>query len=301
MPEDDKIPCLDALFHRKSDGTLKSTVYRKKTHTDQYLNFASHHPLHQKQGVVRTLIDRAETLISDPTDKAAEIDHVSDALHRCGYPKKIISDVIRSRKLPSSKNNNINKKKSDHQQRRYMAVVPYVRGLSEKVQRIFKRHGVHCALKPNNTLRSMLVRPKDPRPLLDNSDIVYHIPCTSCDIPYIGETARHFKCRLKEHKASVGKVADRKYTRSRVSQAKEEERESALADHAARTNHTIDWDKAKILSSHCQNKKGRWIRESIWVRSEPKGTLNRNEGMYELSRTWDSLLVSRDRIHVTPV
>ncbi len=31
------------------------------------------------------------------------------------------------------------------------------------------------------------------------------------------------------------------------------------------------------------------------VRSEKKGTLNRNEGGYELSHTWDALLVSCDR------
>ena len=31
------------------------------------------------------------------------------------------------------------------------------------------------------------------------------------------------------------------------------------------------------------------------VRSEKKGTLNCNEGGYELSHTWDALLVSRDR------
>ena len=34
MPENNQIPCLDALFHIKPDGTLKTSVYRKKTHTD---------------------------------------------------------------------------------------------------------------------------------------------------------------------------------------------------------------------------------------------------------------------------
>ena len=172
-----------------------------------------------------------------------------------------------------------------------MAVVPYVKGFSEKVQRIYKRHGIQCALKPSNTLRSMLVRPKDPRPKLDTSDVVYRIPCSSCDQPYIGETGRHLKCRIQEHKDSVSKVANQKFTRSRATQEKEKEHKSALADHAAQLNHTIDWDNASILASHCTNKKGRWIRESVMVRSEKEGTLNRNEEGYELSHTWDALLV----------
>ena len=63
------MPFLDAKFTRKEDGSVKSTVYRKKTHTDQYLNFASHHPKHQKLGVVRTLMNRCETITSEEGDK----------------------------------------------------------------------------------------------------------------------------------------------------------------------------------------------------------------------------------------
>ena len=43
--EDKQIPFLDTLLVQREYGSVKLLVYRKKSHTDQYLNFSSHHPL----------------------------------------------------------------------------------------------------------------------------------------------------------------------------------------------------------------------------------------------------------------
>ena len=56
--------------------SLQVSVYRKPTHTDQYLVFDSHYPLEHKLSVIRTLFHRAETVVTTPEDKDSELKHV---------------------------------------------------------------------------------------------------------------------------------------------------------------------------------------------------------------------------------
>lgn len=58
------LPFLDIQLCQDLGETVTTSVYRKVTHTKQYLSFASHHPVTHKAAVVRTLISRANTLSS---------------------------------------------------------------------------------------------------------------------------------------------------------------------------------------------------------------------------------------------
>ncbi|KAK3743575.1 hypothetical protein QZH41_001394 [Actinostola sp. cb2023] len=57
---DDGLPFLDTLNKVLDDGTIDVSIFRKKTHTDRYLHFSSHHPPQHKAAVVRTLVHRTE-------------------------------------------------------------------------------------------------------------------------------------------------------------------------------------------------------------------------------------------------
>ena len=74
--EDGSIPFLDTIVKPEADDTLSITVYRKPTHTDQYLQWDSHHHLSAKFSVIHTLSHRATTVCSRPELLQHEKDHL---------------------------------------------------------------------------------------------------------------------------------------------------------------------------------------------------------------------------------
>ena len=217
--ENGKLPFLDTESEKREDGSIKLKVYRKPTHTNQYLNFNSNHPLHQKLGVIRTLLHRVDSIITDEDDKEKERKQVSEALMRCGYPAWAIERVKRDMTTPKEQTTNTD---SDTKQTRSRGtvVVPYIKDLSETLARVLKGYGVQVCIKPTQTLRANLVAPKDKLKKEDVCGPVYYIPCTdtNCSEFYIGETERSLRTRFMEHKrpssVSSSEVAEHIYIES---------------------------------------------------------------------------------------
>merc|ERR1711888_478036 len=78
---------LDVDIIRNGNGSLDFDVYRKPTHTNQYIPFDSHQPLAHKLSTIHALTRRAALIPSTDELKKAEMDRVKEALALNGYPK----------------------------------------------------------------------------------------------------------------------------------------------------------------------------------------------------------------------
>ena len=58
---------------------------QEKTHTDQYVNWQSHHPIHQKVGVICTLFNCAKSLTTEELDRWVEVENIKSVVKQCAH------------------------------------------------------------------------------------------------------------------------------------------------------------------------------------------------------------------------
>ena len=165
-------PSWDTIVKPKADGSLSITVYRKPTHTDQSLQWDSHHHLSAKFIVITTLSHRAKTVCSSPELLQQEMDHLRRALTKCKYPKWALDKVDkRLNKSTSEAIDGVNNQGTTGAQAvtnevktKGHIVIPYTQGLCESIKKICGRYGIQTHFKGCSTMKNLLVSPKDKTP-----------------------------------------------------------------------------------------------------------------------------------------
>ena len=195
--EDGSMPFLDILVTPQEDGTLTSKVYRKPTHTDQYLQWDSHHNLACKYSVINTLTHRAKAACSNSQLLKEKLHHLEGALSKCKYPRWAFQKILKDQETKKNKK----KERKTTIQKRCHIVVPYTKGLCKSYKSICGKYGVQAYFRGGNTLKNLLMFPKDKDEMKKKSNIIYwyRYGRTECDDEYIGESARTFEERFKEH------------------------------------------------------------------------------------------------------
>ena len=209
---DCSMPFLDTLVTINGHGSLNIKVYRKPTHTDLYLQWDSHHSIAAKYSVINTLHHRAKAVCSKNQLLKGEEDHLQKVLTGNKYPLWPLNRVKLKNKTTQAqkqrKQQNANAKVTSGNKKSYM-VLPYVKGLSESMKNVGKKHGIQTYFRGGNTIKSLLMTPKDKDHISKKSGIIYRFKCNrvDCDDEYIGESSRTFGERYKEHlKASLPNI-----------------------------------------------------------------------------------------------
>ena len=178
QPTDGELPFLDTNVCLHENGSTTIKVYCKPTHTDQYLNFKSNHHLEHKQSVVRTLLNRAEQLVTTEEDnqwnRTTFAQHSGRMTSQTGFYRSQLSNL------------------GNYQQQN-----PQPR--QSRVSIFHMYHRVSTYHKPINTIRSLLVHPKDKVPDDKKCGVVYKFTCATCKDTYVGETGRSLGIRTKDH------------------------------------------------------------------------------------------------------
>ena len=186
--KDGSIPFLDTIVKPEAYGTLSITVYRKPTHTDEYLQWDSHHHLSAKFSVIHTLSHGATTVCSKSELLQQEKDHLRKALTKCKCPKWALDRVEKRLNRSTSEVVDAQPVTNEVKNKGHI-VIPYTQGLYESIEKICGSFGIQTHFKGGRTIKSLLVSPKDKDPMVNQSGAIYWYLCgdQGCDDEYIGE------------------------------------------------------------------------------------------------------------------
>ena len=296
---------LDVSIQRNPDGRLSFDVYRKPTHTNQYIHFASHAPLEHKMSTIHSLTRRAAIIPSTQEAKKNEEKRIRDALALNGYPDWAFEKGRYKEPLPpeANANNNGTNSVTPTPQRHGHVTLPYFTGITEPLSRALRNAGITSSVRARGTLREELVHPKDKLEKSATAGIVYHLGCAGsngvpCPGQYVGESERTIKERGKEH-----------FSTSRQSCGSFK---SAVMQHAADHHHHFRQGDFSILARE-PNYHARGIREAIHIRALSP-SINREDARHQLPHNYDTIIKasarkppqpqtheeSESRLHTTP-
>ena len=221
---------------------------------------------------------RAKAASSNNQLLKEEEDHLQQVLTRNKYPLWALNRVkIKSKNSQAQHQHRthptVNTRGATGNQKSYM-VLPYVKGLSESIKNVGKKHGIQIYFRGGNTIKSLLMTPKDKDHITKKSGIIYRFKCkrVDCEDEYIGESSRTFGERYKEQLKAP----------------------SQIYDHHTTTGHETSLENFSIVGREDQNLT-RAIKEAIYIRVN-NPSLNKNIGKYHLPHIWDEVLLNSSEL-----
>ena len=138
-------------------------------------------------------------------------------------------------------------------------------------------------VKPQTTLRQVLVHPKDKVDKQKKAGVVAKFRAT------ISKSYTSVKQGDSWETQKAEKISEGNFTRSTCRASTNEHHKSAITDHVCQNNHSMNWEAREIVEQE-SDKLIRSIKESILCVRSNTPTMNRDEGACQLSPIWTQVI-----------
>lgn len=261
-----QINFLDLTLIRENNH-IHTKWYTKSVSSGRYLNYNSeHHKIHKKN-VITAIIDRSIKLTTAKY-RQETINKAKNLLSINGYPPHLINSITKRRVHAFYNSLNRGVLSQSSEPLKYSSI-PYVNGLSEKLEHIFQHHNISITHKSHNHVKQFFTKLKSKTPKMKQTHIVYKIPCEDCNKVYIGQSLQYLQERIKAHK----------YAKNAS---------TALTKHKVETDHTFNYQNTSILAIE-HNTFKRNIKEMIHINLDGNA-LNSKSEINNLSKIYQSIL-----------
>jgi hypothetical protein len=263
--ENDRLPFLDVLVVRENNNYI-TTLYRKPTHTDLYMLFASNQCRKYKLGLIKTLMVRILRICSTPQLIQNETERLRTTLKANGYPPHIIRRGIREGEIIVARQQQQQQRQATAPKKTIFFTLSYYGKettiLTSQIRKVCLKLLPHInlqfAYKKQHTLKqTFLPIQKGIDESKKTKKIIYKVPCKDCDLTYIGETGHDRSKRMSEHRTAI----------------KKNDRNSELAKHANDERHEIHLDNVETLGNESDWRR-RIIKESLFTQQSLGKTIN---------------------------
>ena len=179
LESNNKLAFLDVSARRTNDNKVETSVYRKATCTNIYINWQSHAPSNWKIGTLRNLIKRAKSISSSELLLLNIFTEYND------FPLKVLNNII-DQELSQLVQQETTKPQNKETQQTLQLMVTYSgnqgHNLLSKMKKQLKKtlpEDVNTMISYKSTKLSTKFPVKDETDFQHKNNVVYHSKCPS--------------------------------------------------------------------------------------------------------------------------
>ena len=264
VENDNSLSFLDVLVS-KHNNRFSTAVFRKNFAISAPPHALSNHAPSQKIAAFYTYVYRALKICSDDSILSKELNYLKSLALSRGYNPSVIDKALNKFNKPQCSVSHSSNSQT------ISVVLPFYPSISFKISKILSRFGFKVSFTPVNKIKFSSLKDSVPT---ENRFGIYFIPCSSCNLGYIGQTRRRLKYRVNEHR---GKVRNQEIS------------SSSIASHCWSNNHCFDFPNANIISSPISPSHLDFY-EAFYILKNSKNLVNDFSSTPTISAAWKLLI-----------